>query len=336
MRTTVLLCGLLLLAASRPLSAQDSLSIRASLLIDQGRIHFYSHQYIEAATLYRQALDISPGNPAALYELAWALFEQAEYPRSIEAASEATLYSSELQDQLYALIGANYYYDMTIAVYELELTRRTEEDVRIYKRLAMEAEDGAERLFKLGLAYKVGNEPEKAITAFLESAWMDPYSSRTHLELAKILDFLGESRLAALAYARATFLDPTGPFIFRYLILLENALLQPFNPQQSFTPAISPGNNPQKIIEALGSVRTQSDPVFREIADYYQPWFDAMAGRGLLEAFGYYIYQSGNAPIHMEWKKEHGDQLKSLVEWDATYLWPGPPTDRTIPENSQE
>ena len=336
MRTTVLLYGLLLLVTSAHLSAQDSLQNRAAALIDQGRIHFFSHQYPEAAALYRQALDISPGNASALYELAWTLFEQAEYPRSIEAASEATLYSSDLQDQLYALIGANYYYDMTVAVYELELTRRTEEDVRTYKRMAMEAEDGAERLFKLGLAYKVGNEPGKAVTAFLESAYKDPYSSRTHLELAKILDFIGESRLSALAYARAAFLDPTGPFTSRYLTLLENALLQPLNPTQSFTPLISPGNNPESIAEYLDSARTQSAAAFPEVADYYQPWFTEMAGRGLLEAFGYYVYQTGNARIHSGWKQEHGDQLRSLIEWDSAYVWPESPFEYENPENSKE
>ncbi len=324
MRSIIFLFFLIVEGLLTPLYSQDTSSVTVSSLIEQGQQQYFSHHYREAVALYKQALAISAQNPQALYELAWAYFDLAEYPHSLEAATEATLYPSILMDELYALIGANYYYTMTVAVYESELDGRTDEEVRVFKQRAQQAEDGSLRLFKLGLTYMTSGEVKKAIATYIESLQLNPDYPEAHLELAKALDYEGHYEIAALAYSYGLFLNPTMPFASRILVRMENCLAKANLPKKPFSPHIVPEGTPKGLATTLPAIIDRIAQQNNPAVQYYLPWFKELADSSYLESFGNYLYQGQDKAAYAQWQGKEATKLQVLLDWANLFSWPNP------------
>lgn len=324
MRSIIFLIFLIVEGLLTPLYSQDTSSVAISRLIEQGQQQYFSHHYSEAVAIYKKALAISAQNPQALYELAWAYFDLAEYPKSLEAATEATLYPSSLMDELYGLIGANYYYTMTVAVYEIELEGRTDEEVMVFKQRAQQADDGSLRLFKLGLTYTTSGEIEKAVVAYIQSLQLNPDYPEAHLELAKALDYEGHYEIAALAYSYGLFLNPTTPFASRILVRMENCLVKADLQKETFAPRIIPEDTPTKFATTLPTIIKRITQQNNPAARYYLPWFQKLADSSYLELFGAYLYQSQDEAAYTQRQVKEQARLQELLDWAKVFAWPTP------------
>ena len=57
--------------------------------LSAGRRHARAERFAEAIAAFREALAISPSDPAALGELGWAAFRRQDYDLAIESTTEA-------------------------------------------------------------------------------------------------------------------------------------------------------------------------------------------------------------------------------------------------------
>lgn len=292
-------------------------------LIEQGRQSYFRHRYTEAIDLYRRALERSPQNVSALYELAWAYFETGEHTRSLEAATEASMNASEHIDGIYALISLNYYYTMTVATFEVELDERTAEDVAGFRKAARTAEDGDERLFRLGLTYIARHEPGPAVTAYIEALQVRPEHADAHWELGKHFEGEGKFSLAVMAYSQALFNAPEGVFATRILTMLENAVARARG--DTTTVPTTPQGNPSMLARQLKEATMKPDP--RSLADttacnHYLPWFRAMIANNHQEALANYIYRIIDHRDARKWTESHQEQLNRFLTWSGAFHWP--------------
>lgn len=291
-------------------------------LIEQGRQFYFRHRYPEAVDLYRRALERSPQNVAALYELAWAYFETGEHTRSLEAATEASMNASEHIDGIYALISLNYYYTMTVATFEVELNERTAEEVVGFRKAARTAEDGDERLFRLGLTYTARNEPGPAVAAYIEALQVRPEHADAHWELGKCFEGEGKYSLAVMAYTQALLNAPEGVFAARILTMLENALARAGG--DTTIVLTTPQGKPSALARRLKEVTAKPDT--RSLADtaacnHYLPWFRGAIDGGYQDALANSIYRIVNHGDARKWTESHREQLDRFLAWSGTFRW---------------
>lgn len=286
-------------------------------LLADGRLHLFRNRPDAALSLFTCVLQRDPHNVQALYESAWAYFDMMEFTESLESATEATLYESTMFDQLYALISANYYYDMIVAVYEIQLEERSQEEIAMYKQLSFEAPDGVDRFFKLGVGYRVRGESDSAVVALLNALKLDPAYGNAHLEVAGVLERTARPAEAGLAYARALALGVETPFADRIVARLENCLHR-FDGSDSAV-ATHPRESVSWIAERLSRLGRLPDDG-SELRGYYGPWMWELESAGHLTALAERIYTSyGNRPISTEFEVDQ----EALRIWDQLYQWPG-------------
>lgn len=293
-------------------------------LIEEGRRLYFQGRYADAVERYRQGLAIAPQNVTALYELAWAYFELAEYPQSLEAATGATFTTSREMDRIYGLISLNYHYTMTVATYEVELNERTQDEVARFRENALAVMDGDEQLFKLGLTYMVRNDYENAVSAYNDALRLRPDYAGAHWDMGKSFDILGNHALAAMAYAQAVVSGPEGVFADRILTMLENSLIR-FGGDTT-TVHTTPQGSPAMLAEDLKRIvmkiesRTASDSIG---IGRYLPWYRRMIDDGHLETFARYVYHIAGDAKAGQWIEANRNRLNSYLEWSRGSTWAG-------------
>lgn len=313
-----------LFLAFAPLSfyAQQGDTTTAAHLIEEGRRFYFRGLYPEAIARYHKALERAPQNATALYELAWAYFDIGEHTKSLEAATEASLHAPALIEKIYALISRNYYFTMNAATYEVELNERKAEDVLHFRKMARTAQDGDERLFKLGLTYTTRNQLAPAITAYVEALQVRPDYADVHWELGRCFEHQEKFSLAAMAYVHALLNAPENVFADRVLTMLENSAPRLIGD----TGAVytTPLGSPETLVHTLQQLVARPDAA--SIADtlscnHYLPWFKNMLDSSYQEVVANYIYQAVDNQKARTWIQSNGDQLHRFLEWSRTFPW---------------
>lgn len=266
-------------------------------LIFQGIKYHDARKYNKAIELYKQALDIEPDSPAALYEISISLIETNNYIPAITYSDRLIAMDNDDYSPLaYNIKGSS-----------LNYLKRTDDAIQVFIEGINKYDNVALLHFNLALAYFAKKDFLKAKEAFVESIYLDPEYAGSHLNLARTMVNLGQWPEALLC--------------FYYFLLLENNTKRAIIAYESIIEQLEIDSSDMemfisKTADFLSIMKTQKEEkiVSGYWQDFYIPFFETVEEKGYLEDLCYYIslYFNKNAN---NWGKRNEARLATFTSW---------------------
>ncbi|WP_280744361.1 MULTISPECIES: tetratricopeptide repeat protein [unclassified Parabacteroides] len=286
----ILLCMLLVVAPG--IYGQE----KADSLILQGIRFHDAHKYRKAIEAYKQALEIEPDSPTALYELSLSLLETKDYPSVIQYSDRLIALNNEHSPLAYNLKGSS-----------LNYLKRTEEAIEVYIEGINKYDNIALLHFNLAIAYFTQKDFEKARDTFVEAIFLDPQYAGSHLNLARTMVNLDRWPEALLC--------------FYYFLLLENDTQRGIIAYESILEQLDITTANMDLFRLKTEEFLEKARGLKELkimsgfwSDFYIPFFETAYEKGLLEDLCYYISLYFNKDAN-NWGKKNEARLDHFTSW---------------------
>ncbi|MGE3802812.1 MAG: tetratricopeptide repeat protein, partial [Candidatus Kapaibacterium sp.] len=282
--------------------------------MEAGKRHFYRGEYLQAIEDYNKIPNTDPTYGDVLYELAWAQYELGDYLQSISLLSDALYYSGDSTDHIQTLLAQNYTYNLPMADFAYELSVRTEEDIAEFIRRSEQEED-SERLYRLGTAFKIRGDSERAGQVLSTAISVRSDYWNLHEALGKLFLERGQFHEAAFCFVRALDVSPTKFGADRNMIRLENSLLASQEPSGLPLSSITTTSHlsPEKLRDGLSRLLVGTEKLDSTVQAYYVPWLRQIVQSKYLDCLVYHTRLSVDPKSSKDWISLHEDQMKSYL-----------------------
>lgn len=333
------LLGLLLLLPAGAVAAGKTRVGDAKSLIEEGvRLHD-AGKYDEAIAKYRQALAVEPGNPTAIYEIGYALFQTGKFRECIDEVEPHLDRVGRLKPIYYVLLG-----NCT------DLAGKPKNATKIFEKGIEEFPEDTGIAFNAAITRARQEEWNEARQLLKRTIELDPLHRSAHLNLGVAFATQGYRVQAILALLRFVSLEPEGPRAVeaarRVLALLEVGFEQTGENDSTITidpdaPQDEGDYSSADLIRALGAAVVTTEDwkdksegkklVYRIDAivgtieeapkgdgpgDFtrrtYLPFALALREAALLEAFVHRAFAPVGPPELAEWVERHPESMALL------------------------
>lgn len=154
-------------------------------------------KYREALAVYRDILDLNPGNVYALYESAFSSSQMGDYAASLDFALKGLEYDSPLIGRL-SMVAAN----------NLDILGKPKQAIAVYQKALRHMPEAGILYYNMGVTYSGMDDGEAAEAAFLKALERSPDHASSHVALADICLNRGEAMPAMLLLIRFLTLEP--------------------------------------------------------------------------------------------------------------------------------
>ena len=334
--------------APAPPPAEDSPELRA--LIQEGIQRHDRGDYDAAIERYERALALDPGNPEALYEIAYSLYAQKKLPEALESAKKSIERSSRLRPAAYVLIG-NIQDDL----------KHPDHAIEAY-RAGLAIAPGFPLLhFNLGLTYLRRNDLAQARQNFQAELDRDPNHPGSHYWLGRTYMQSRYRVPALLALSRFLVLEPRtarssqavawigeifskgvtsdGKGNVEIQIDTEAPKDEGDFSSLDLMVAMSQAASPE-MIEAAGG-KLEHPPDVQRLSDvllamteleapeppagfaarHYGPYYSALVRQKHLDAFVYYALQASPNTGVADWLTKNRKPVEGMLSWSKAFRW---------------
>lgn len=302
-------------------------------LIEEGRTLHDNQEFDSAIARYNQVLALNPHSIDAIFELTASYYDKGDYRQSLEAARRGTDYDSEHLSYFYLMLGTNH-----------DLLKQPQKAVEAYKAgLAIEPSNYLLE-YNLAVTYLNLKRPDEARECFKRAIALNPNHTSSHIGLGQLYVQQGDRMPALLALSRAAILEPeTGRS--EVAIALIGGLLIPAEGRTTekgreggfavLEPVLASGEgfegawtgDPAQVASRLKHVLERLRNADAAglgtgfAAQYYAPYFRALATRGFAEPFAYYIQQSRGGELITGWLIGNEQRVNQFLQWSKEYTW---------------
>ena len=165
----------------------------AETLVREGR-------YAEAAGLYRELVQLHPGDDSFCLKLAWAYHDDGRIEEAVGCFEE--LFERELTRKVFT----GFAFDELVRIFKLQ--GRHDRLLAVCERAAAAQRNDYALLGDLGDAYLRAGKAEQAAGVFREMIAMEPESSVLYCSLGEALATMGDEAGAEEAYEQAAAIEP--------------------------------------------------------------------------------------------------------------------------------
>lgn len=340
-------------AQDLPPSTPSAADFRA-ILREGNALHDHG-DYEGAIARYRKALALDPGNPEALYEMAYSLYAEKKTDQALEAARRGLERPSPIGAAIEMLIGniqddlkqparAVEAYRAGIAMnprlrllhFNLGVTCMGLADYA-QARSAFEAEldlfpEHASSHYWLGRAYMKSGYRVPSVLAFARFLILEPRTPRSVQAMAWMDEIFasGVEKTDAqnLKLTIASGPKDEGDFTSVDLVLLMARALE-VNPGEA--PASDDPPAVARLSAVLGSAgqigSTEASSGFA--ARHYVPYYAGLVKQELTDPFCYYALQAAKVEAIGAWLTKNRKTVQRLLTWSAAYRWTEAPSSAT-------
>jgi tetratricopeptide (TPR) repeat protein len=295
----------------------------------------------------QQILGENPDDVAAMYQLAYSHFGKEEYMKSLGVAYKGAKYKSQQLAAFYLLIGNN-----------LDRLDEPELAIKVYKQGMKSFPTDAQFPMNLAITYLNFGKPEDARKSLKESAALDPNYAGSHLGLGQLYFASGYKVQAVLALCRFLVLEPDSSRSAAALKTMQGIIQSGVGPGEESNITIvvdatmrtdegdfnaanlalsmlaaSPYLEKNKGKSEMNLVVENFSTLFTVLSEgktnqsgfawnHYRPYFVEMKNRNYVEAFCYYIHQSGGSAEASNWLAHNGTRVSEFLNWSKSYQWP--------------
>ncbi len=192
---------------------------------------YFSWQRDDAALSARNLVGRYHDPGHLLYLKAWISMESADYLGSLEAATEGTTIQDDYFSAFYDLLSLNFYHNMAVGTFSMELDRRAPEEVDLFKVNVLHGPDPEDQYLQLGITLMQRGVDSSAFITLQQALRLRFDYGETHRVLAEMAADRGDFLSAAVAYALLISGDETSPHIPHFRLKLLNSLLRATDPE---------------------------------------------------------------------------------------------------------
>jgi len=304
-------------------------------LVDRGNKLYDVGKYIDAVAEYQQALSIDKNAPAPNYEIANTYLALEKYDKAIYYSDKVISLNKEFVDKAYTLKGTAQdlmqQHDAALETYK--------EGIKHYPNYY---------LLNYNLALDLLNKKQYPYAAYYSSKAIQehPQHAGSHLILATCMYQEGQRIPAILAYYYFLLLEPGSKRSEGALAILNKLLRNGISKEgdkktnDEFVPAdaalsllasqqFGDKNADQPEYRQFYEVTNSFFKMMYELSvskkikdiwwDFYVPFFDNLQKSDNMEAYCYYISQSGNNAVVKKWVKDNQSSVEKLAQWYEVY-----------------
>lgn len=248
------LCAILLLGCFWSISVvgQTYLTSEDSVRVERefrNMLHSYFSWQREEATLAVRDLTGRYHDLGHLsYLKAWMLIESGDYLGSLEAATEGTTLQDEHFSAFYDLLSINFYHNMAVGAFSLELDRRAPEEIDIFKVNVLRGPDPEDQLLQLGITLLRRDQDSAAYITLQQALRLRFDYGEAHRVLAEMAADRSDFQSAAIGYVLLMTTDESSPHIPHLRLKLLNALIRSSDPEN---PASLASEIPRSLIDSF-------------------------------------------------------------------------------------
>ena len=324
-------------------SAERQATIAA--LMREGIAAHDQHRYSDAIKKYAEVLAGDPQNVRAWYEMSYSQMSNGDAAGCIDSASEGLKYKSDMQGQLYALLGSCQ-----------DLAGQPKEAIATLKQGIKRAPREAMLHFNLGVTYSNTGELEAARKYLRESVRLRPMHAGSNLALAAVyrkLQYRIPSLLAALMFLCT---EPASNRSAQGIEIVQAALgglatkgegegavninltANPKNDEGDFTGtemmlaiSIAPvgkerqATDFERLANAVSLVGTTLSTAKCKgsafACKHYGPFFSSLAHAELTDALLDRAFRSAKITGKDEWETAHPGKMDEFAKWIGEYKW---------------
>lgn len=165
--------------------------------VNEGIQYHDSGDYEKAIKTYQKALEIDPKSTLVNYEIALSYFSKGDYKKAIKYSDVILSQKEDYMLQAYITKGSS-----------LDVLGKTKESIKLFEKAIKDTEGSYLLYYNLALNYYKLNDLDKAEENVINAIEKNPNHSSSHLMLANIQNFKGNSVQTLLATHYFLFLEP--------------------------------------------------------------------------------------------------------------------------------